>query len=352
MTTLGELVDLRRLIIERPEDVSLRRVFADALLERGNPRGEFTRLQCDLAELGNDQLPLRTRLASAEGVLLRKHQVAWFPPLRRERFRQTVYFERGFVQRWSCHAHHFLEHGRWVVSHHPLRAVTMRNVDEASADALGAMTAFTSLPEVDLLLRCPPWLPVSRLRFTKLKSLALEGTTLTPGDGFDALCEAPWWKGLESLQLGFRLREDDLDAFECSGLLQNVKHLAVRAGAVRVPAPEVTQLKLTIWVPDRHPLGPVLANVPKLEALTLRSLSTHAVNDDALGGLPERLKVLRLEQLQLTEASVDALVGNAHLKRLVLYDCQLSAVSYDRLRLRWDDRFWRCTELGTRRRLP
>lgn len=340
------------MIVARPDDVSLRRVFADALIERGNPRGEFTRLQCDLAELGNDALPLRARLASAEGVLLRKHQLAWFPPLRRERFRQTVYFERGFVERWSCHPHHFLAHGRWVVTHHPLRSVTIRNVAEPALDALGAMSAFTALGEVSLGISGPPWLPVSRLRFSQLKKLALEGTAIAPGEGFEALCAAPWWKGLEALQLGFRLRDDDVEALERSGVLATVKSLSLRAGVLRVECPEVTRLTLTLWLPDRHPLAPTLACAPKLEALTLRGLSSNDVNDQALAGLPERLRALRLEHLRLSEACVDALVGNPHLKRLTLFDCQLSGVSYDRLRLRWDERGWRCTELDTRRRLP
>jgi uncharacterized protein (TIGR02996 family) len=351
VSTLRELVELRHLIIERPDDFSLRRVFADSLIERGNPRGEFIRVQNDLADLGSTS-PLRTRLTTHEGQLLRKHQTAWFTPLRRERFRQTVQFTRGFAERWSCHAHHFLAHGRWVVSHHPLRAVAVRSADAEAIARLGATPAFTSLPEVKLTINGPPWPAVAGLSFTRLQRLVLDGFAVNPGPGFEQLCERPWFRALDALDLNFRLDDDDVSALEQSGVLARVKQLGLRAGALRVACPELTQLKLSVWLADRFPLAPVLALAPKLSTLTLASLSTRAIPDGALGGLPSHLKTLRLEFAQLSEANVDALVDNRELDHLQLWDCRLSEVSYDRLRLRWDDRGWRCSDLDTRQRLP
>lgn len=327
-------------------------MFADALIERGNPRGEFTRAQCELADLGARPNPLRARLQTIEGQLLHRHQVRWFTPLRVERFRQQVAFVRGFVERWACHPQHFQLGGRWTVSHHPLRSLALRRVEEFELRELSRMPAFTSLSEVKLSMRGPPWLPVSRVPFTRLTRLTLDGSAFNPGEGFDALCAAPWWKSLASVELGFRLVEPDVNALEASGLLATVKHLGVRAGSLRVACPELTSLKLTIWMPDRHPLAPIFELAPKLNELTLDSLSSTAIPEDALGGLPERITSLRLEHMRLSEANVDALVGNANLKSLFLMDCKLSDVSFDRLRLRWDDRGWRCSELETHKRFP
>ncbi|MBL8914475.1 MAG: TIGR02996 domain-containing protein [Archangium sp.] len=352
MTSLRELVDLRALILERPDDSSLRRVFADALIERGNPRGEFTRVQCELADLGLRPNPLRARLQTMEGQLLHRHQVRWFTPLRIERFRQQVAFVRGFVERWSCHPERFQRCGAWAVSHHPLRSIALRRVEDFDLRELSRLSAFTAMREVRLSMRGPPWLPVARVPFTRLEKLTLEGSAFNPGPGFEALCAAPWWKGLESVDLAFRLVEPDVNALEASGLLSTVKHLGVRAGALQRACPELTSLKLTIWMPDRHPLAAIFALVPKLSSLTLDSLSSTAIPEDALGGLPERITSLRLEHMRLSEANVDALVGNANLKSLFLMDCKLSDVSFDRLRLRWDDRGWRCSELDSYKRLP
>lgn len=327
-------------------------MFADALIERGNPRGEFTRIQNDLADLGTATSALRPRLTVHEVQLLRKHQISWFTPLRHERFRQTVHFARGFAERWSCHAHHFLSHGRWVVSHHPLRSLAVRSVDAGLLERLGALNAFTSMGEVKLTINGPPWPAVSRLQFRKLKRLALDGFAFNPGPGFDAVCAQPWFRSLDSLDVNFRLDDEDVAALESCGLLSTVKRLGVRAGALRAPCPELTELRLTVWLADRVALGSVLALTPKVTSLTLSSLSTREIPGEALAGLPTQVKSLRLEFAQLTEANVDALVSNPDLASLQLWDVRLSEVSYDRLRLRWDDRGWRCTELSTRRRLP
>ncbi|MGC4118643.1 MAG: TIGR02996 domain-containing protein [Myxococcales bacterium] len=88
----GAGVDLLGKILERPDDVGLRSVYADWLQERGDPRGEFIALQLARAS-GTSTEAQRRR----EAQLLAAHAEAWIGPLLpavpTDRFR----FERGFL---------------------------------------------------------------------------------------------------------------------------------------------------------------------------------------------------------------------------------------------------------------
>src|SRR4051794_4488118 len=53
-----------------------RMAYADWLSERDDPRGEFIRVQCELARMGPDD-PCRAPLAERETELLRLHEVDW-----------------------------------------------------------------------------------------------------------------------------------------------------------------------------------------------------------------------------------------------------------------------------------
>jgi uncharacterized protein (TIGR02996 family) len=63
-------------IRESPDDDTPRLVFADWLSERGNVRGEFIRVQCELARMAEDD-PGRPALAEREKELLAAHQREW-----------------------------------------------------------------------------------------------------------------------------------------------------------------------------------------------------------------------------------------------------------------------------------
>ena len=61
-----------RAITENPDDDALRLVYADWLEERGNPRGEFIRLQCALERMSQED-PRRESLQAREQELLAEH---------------------------------------------------------------------------------------------------------------------------------------------------------------------------------------------------------------------------------------------------------------------------------------
>ena len=79
-------------VYEHPDDEAARLVLADALAERGDPRGELIALQCALAA-GNASRKARVRVAS----LLRDHGRAWLGRLDPFVGKTGLGFERGFV---------------------------------------------------------------------------------------------------------------------------------------------------------------------------------------------------------------------------------------------------------------
>lgn len=89
-------VDLLPDILAAPHDDAPRLVYADALLDRGDPRGELIHLQCRLARLGGRD-PERASLSAREKQLLDEHGASWAKPLTDLGARAHT-FVRGFVE--------------------------------------------------------------------------------------------------------------------------------------------------------------------------------------------------------------------------------------------------------------
>ncbi|MCA9069900.1 MAG: TIGR02996 domain-containing protein [Planctomycetaceae bacterium] len=89
------------LIREHPEDDMPRLIYADWLDEQGDPRGEFIRIQCELASLTfHDPVRLDmdkvAKLDKREHRLLKKYQKEWTTSLEAFRVQKTK-FHRGFL---------------------------------------------------------------------------------------------------------------------------------------------------------------------------------------------------------------------------------------------------------------
>ncbi|HEY7426081.1 MAG TPA: TIGR02996 domain-containing protein [Gemmataceae bacterium] len=82
-------------ILANPEDDTPRLVYADWLDERGDPRGEFIRVQCQMAILSADD-ERRPPLEQQERRLLERHQDEWLGPLRH--LLGSWLFRRGFLE--------------------------------------------------------------------------------------------------------------------------------------------------------------------------------------------------------------------------------------------------------------
>ncbi len=94
----GSTADLHNAILEAPDDLHLRRVYADALQEQGDPRGEFIAIQLALSETSSAAPALRAR----ERELLEAHGRDWLAPFTPDQL--TVEFRRGFAHTVTVHS--------------------------------------------------------------------------------------------------------------------------------------------------------------------------------------------------------------------------------------------------------
>lgn len=145
--SMSNEASLLQSLAEHPEDRALRLVFADWLLERGDPRGEVIAL----CERGNLSLTEKRRVAR----LTEQHAASWLGPLRAVADLQRTRFEAGFV-------------------------TELHVAPRAAADALEGLAGAPQLSTVHTLV-VPPAPRVTPLR---------------------ALLDAPVMRRLERLELG------------------------------------------------------------------------------------------------------------------------------------------------------
>jgi uncharacterized protein (TIGR02996 family) len=113
-----------RAIVADPADDAPRLIFADWLDERGDPRGQFIRVQCALERLPPHN-PARFDLAEEECTLLEKHEAEWAAPLRG--LAAEWRFRRGFVEDVTLSAEAFASpRGAALFAAFPLRVVRLR----------------------------------------------------------------------------------------------------------------------------------------------------------------------------------------------------------------------------------
>jgi uncharacterized protein (TIGR02996 family) len=119
-----ELLDA---IVENPDDDAPRRVYADALLDRGDPYGEFINVQLDLA---SDGLSREQRIARRirERRLLAAHGWSWSMPFDSLGLAQPA-FRRGFVDELTLDADTLVNRANDVLGIAPLvRNLTVREM--------------------------------------------------------------------------------------------------------------------------------------------------------------------------------------------------------------------------------
>jgi uncharacterized protein (TIGR02996 family) len=87
------LDDLVAAVYEQPDDETVRQVYADALLEVGDPRGDFMVLQFKRAR-GEALTPAETK---QEAALQKKHAKAWLGPLYDVLHTTHLEFRKGFL---------------------------------------------------------------------------------------------------------------------------------------------------------------------------------------------------------------------------------------------------------------
>jgi uncharacterized protein (TIGR02996 family) len=112
--------DFLQHILASPDDDTPRRIFADWLMERGDPRGDFIQVQCRLAVLSDDA-PDWVALKRRERELLAQHEKQWSQGrvmgVREWRFR------RGFIEDVRLTGTGFLSQANYLFSNNPIRRV-------------------------------------------------------------------------------------------------------------------------------------------------------------------------------------------------------------------------------------
>jgi uncharacterized protein (TIGR02996 family) len=152
--------DFLQEIIASPDDDTPRLIYADWLDERGDPRGEFIRVQCELATLTRpaatpwngmygapspysspkkavraaSDLPRFQQLLQRQLALSMTHSPAWVQPF--QRHVSGVLFSRGFVEGCAVRAVDFVEQADHWFRQSPLRQLHVKHIGEFLAAML------------------------------------------------------------------------------------------------------------------------------------------------------------------------------------------------------------------------
>ncbi len=192
-------------VLQAPREDAPRLRLADWLTARGDPRGEFIRVQVELARL-DPATDEADRLARRERELLFRHEVEWIGPLAGWLAGWT--FRRGFIEEATVNADTLVAHAEDIFRFTPIESLRIHEAGAVSDD----------------LANCRHLARVSRLRFgsddgdgeplgddgvaalarsphlTRLEELTL-GMEQTGASGLEALAEASWVKSLRSFGL-------------------------------------------------------------------------------------------------------------------------------------------------------
>jgi uncharacterized protein (TIGR02996 family) len=318
---MNPLRALRDQIVAAPEDLGLRRVYADMLVERGAPRGEFIHLQL---------APQSLEVEAAAQRLLERYFDHWVRPVRGSP--AEVKFVRGFVEEWTCFPYAFSAIGNRVMRAVPLRRLSLRGVQRWNVDHLVRVKAFHLVRDLELrgLSDWPFHVLAGAGRFKRLERLALEGAPQGRPVALEGMLNSPFFAQLRALELELPLELDDAAAVSVA--MGRLTSLRVRHHVPVAEAPALERLEVSKLV--RGATAPLVQLLRKAPALRSLSLSVHAaapLHPLVVEALPKALERLALSELSLGGAAVDALCAAEGLKRLRLENIQLSPARHRRL---------------------
>jgi uncharacterized protein (TIGR02996 family) len=292
-------------ILHDPEDDAPRLLYADWLEERGDPYGEFIRVQCELARLAPDT-PGRQELQRREYELLAEWEPVWARPFigRVKRWR----FRRGFIEQVKLAAGQFEEVADTLFRLAPVRNLQIKHYGPLPLRDLAGSPHLGRLARLDLKWNEIGDAGVLALaespHLSQLTHLGL-GRTGIGATGLRALAASPNLPALASLDLS----DNGLD------------DAAVEAFASHCRLPRLCRLDFS-----NNRLGPDGANalVSSWGAGQLTSLRLWS-NRLSDGGARLLASLDRLEELDLggnrvTSQGVDRLAESPYLRRLERLD--------------------------------
>lgn len=351
-----------RALLDDPRDLTTASMYADYLMEQGDPRGEFMQVQIALEDEFLSKAA-RTAMKKPEAKLLKKHEKDWLGPLAAVTVdAEPVPFWDGGKQGQRAPVVHRFTRG-W------LSRLEFHNL------TVGQARALAQAPQARLL---------RELIVEEVKAEAPVGTTqqyidsyYEPGSdvpanvdpyedpGLHALCRCPHLAGIRLFQLGETVTQaggQEEEYFNChtSGRLAyhlvkqmpNLEELYLLAHLVdankifSLPMPHLRVLQL--YHSDSYPLDKLAAN-PSLTNLTTLLCHPHALEYDheeegAYIRLPHlraicrsphlnALTHLRLRLTDFGDAGAKEIVESGILQRLKVLDLQGGCITDEGARL-------------------
>jgi uncharacterized protein (TIGR02996 family) len=298
-----------------PEDDGPRLVYADWLEERGDPRGEFIRVQCVLEHMSDDE-PTRGELEAREQEIFAEHGKEWTNSLP-GKF-EADHFRRGFLSTIDVDAPGFLESAAAWFAREPIEHVLLHDVEDYVTD----LAACRQLAHVRIL-------DLSRCGIGAADAVFL--------------AESPYLNNLRTLDLsGSHIGTQGVKALAASPHLAELTALLldgndIGASGMEALAASTTLLKLTILDVSRNSLGDaglhVLIRSRRLESLQQLLLACNRISSPTMRTFANCPRAAGLITLDLSENDLGndgpaALAVSPHLGALQSLDltaCHIGA---------------------------
>lgn len=354
-------------ILADPANEAARLVYADHLMELGDPRGELVQLQCRFEKIAWDD-PERRRLDERIADLLATHESEWTREVRALGFDdhlQQVSMRRGFVEKVRLDARDAAQRIPALRALTPLREVHVSGTDGAHLDDAGAALceleaiSFRGFPRElshAVAQRLPRWphqgklrtlhvsgseaaraiaaTPALRglevLRVTSIEPQGIAQLAMAPHvatvhtlelpqsgigpDGLDALARSAYFSALRRVQLEHaRLTGAAIETFARSAIAPALRQLRVHhnklgdrgatALATGFPALDLLDVEATELRGDGAVDLFASARLPKLVSL---DISRNALGDAPLARAVDALALPALRHLACIENNVES----------------------------------------------
>jgi uncharacterized protein (TIGR02996 family) len=135
-------------VIENPDDLLARLVYADWLAEKGDVRGELIRVQCDLATKPTEALKAR------EGELLASVTAGMKAPI--DRYVENARIRRGLIGHVTMFTKQLVKHGPEIVKNHPITCVRVLCSGAEEFAKLGTLPFLAKIPALEIESRRTP----------------------------------------------------------------------------------------------------------------------------------------------------------------------------------------------------
>jgi uncharacterized protein (TIGR02996 family) len=279
-------------ILANPDDDTLRLVYADWLEERGDPRGEFIRVQYEMEQPGLEAKH-KAELIIREKVLQSLHAEKWLGPL--ADLRDHILFRHGFPAGIVMDLDLFLEKADLLFRSFPFQCLH-----------LDGLKAFRPL-SIPMLVECP--------HLRHLKQLRLSGEICNLGMRSLAACAD--LAALEELHLSWSgLELEGVRTLAASPQFGNLTELVIERAAFGdlglqaiCHSPQLKRLRsLSLCHCELTGTGMrYLADAPLLDQLSRLDISANQIGNNGLRSLVASPRFIHLQRFDLTETDVNPL---------------------------------------------